>query len=252
MHHVYVADKKGRPLMPTIRLGHVRKLLKEGKAVPISHSPFTIRLKYDVPGSTQPVYAGIDTGRENIGAAASYEDGTNVYLADIRTSNKSIKKNMQDRAGFRRARRRHDRLRSEGWITPSGKQAVQVTMSETGQAAKILPVTPICPERVSFDFQKLEKEDITGWEYGRGPLYGYRSYREYIWDEQHGRCACCGKPVTQYHHITPRAAGGADHVKHIIGLYNACHGEIHRSADAEEKLKERRSSRRLVFPIRSW
>ena len=65
MYYVYVVDKKGRPLMPTPRFGHVRKLLKEGKAVPISHSPFTIRLKYDVPGYTQPVHLGIDTGREN-------------------------------------------------------------------------------------------------------------------------------------------------------------------------------------------
>ena len=59
MHHVYVVDKKGRPLMPTIRFGHVRKLLKECKAVPISHSPFTIRLKYDVPGF--PAFVIIDS-----------------------------------------------------------------------------------------------------------------------------------------------------------------------------------------------
>ena len=61
--------------MPTTRYGHVRKLLKEGKAVPICNSPFAIKLKYDVPGYTQPVYEGIDTGRENIGDAASLENG---------------------------------------------------------------------------------------------------------------------------------------------------------------------------------
>lgn len=71
MKYVYIVDKKGNPLMPTTRFGHVRKLLKEGKAVPICNSPFTIKLKYDVPGYTQPVYEGIDTGRENIGDAAS-------------------------------------------------------------------------------------------------------------------------------------------------------------------------------------
>ena len=98
MKYVYIVDKHCKPLMPTTRFGHVRKLLKEKKAVPICNSPFTIKLKYDVPGYTQPVYEGIDTGRENIGDAASLENGENVFLADVRTNNKSIKKKMQDRA----------------------------------------------------------------------------------------------------------------------------------------------------------
>ena len=71
MKYVYIVGKHCKPLMPTTRFGHVRKLLKEKKAVPICNSPFTIKLKYDVPGYTQPVYEGIDTGRENIGDAAS-------------------------------------------------------------------------------------------------------------------------------------------------------------------------------------
>ena len=78
MKYVYIVDKHSKPLMPTTRLGHVRKLLKEGKAVAISNNPFTIRLKYDSTHYTQPVQEGIDTGRENIGDAASWENGTNV------------------------------------------------------------------------------------------------------------------------------------------------------------------------------
>ena len=61
----------------------------------------------------QPVHEGIDTGRENIGDAASLEDGRNVFLADVRTNNKSIKKKMTERAGFRRERRRHRRIRKQ-------------------------------------------------------------------------------------------------------------------------------------------
>ena len=45
-HLVYVVNKKGKPLMPTIRFDKVKKLLKSGKAVPICNNPFTIRLKY--------------------------------------------------------------------------------------------------------------------------------------------------------------------------------------------------------------
>ena len=195
MKYVYIVDKHGKPLMPTTRFGHVRKLLKEGKAVAISNNPFTIRLKYDSTHYTQPVYEGIDTGRENIGDAASLEDGRNVYLADVKTNNKSIKKQMQDRAGFRRERRRHhrqskqrranhdgnsiqngeddtvrtkhqcksvqisyptatesvthkvirgkegkfaNRKRPEGWITPSARQIIQLTMNEIKQTLKEL------------------------------------------------------------------------------------------------------------------
>lgn len=295
MKYVYIVDKHGKPLMPTTRFGHVRKLLKEGKAVAISNNPFTIRLKYDSTHYTQSVHEGIDTGRENIGDAASLEDGRNVYLADVKTNNKSIKRQMQDRAGSRRERRRHhrqskqrranhdgssiqngeddtvrtkrqcksvqisyptatesvthkvirgkegkfaNRKRPEGWITPSARQIIQLTMNEIKQTAKILPVTHISLERVAFDFQKLENQDIRRWEYGKGPLYGYKTYKDYIWDEQNGKCACCGKPITQYHHIIHKAEGGIDNVKNIIGLCDDCHKEIHRSADAETRLKE--------------
>jgi hypothetical protein len=294
-NYVYVVDKHGNPLMPTKRFGKVRHLLDDGKAVAINTKPFTIRLKYESTHYTQSIHEGIDTGRENIGDAASLENGENVFLSDVRTNNKSIKKNMQDRAAFRRERRRHhrqrkqrkaahdgttiqngdadtvrtkhtcksvkisyptadhpvthkiirgkegkfaNRKRSDGWITPSARQVVQITMNEIKQTAKILPVTHISLERVAFDFQKLENQNIRRWQYGKGPLFGFKSYKDYIWAEQGGKCACCGKPITQYHHIIHRADGGIDNVKNIIGLCDDCHREIHGSVDAEERLKE--------------
>ena len=94
---VYVLNKKGKPLMPTTRCGHIRKLLKEKKAVPVCNNPFTIRLKYETPDVVQSLYLGIDTGRENIGIAVSEENGNCVYLAELKTHNKSIKKKMTER-----------------------------------------------------------------------------------------------------------------------------------------------------------
>ena len=106
---VYILNKKGKPLMPTTRCGHVRKLLNSKKAVVVNSNPFTIRLKYDTPNGVQDVFAGIDSGRENIGSGASNEDGDCLYLGELKTSNKSIKLKMTERAGFRKERRRHDR-----------------------------------------------------------------------------------------------------------------------------------------------
>lgn len=292
---VYVVNRKGKPLDPTFRYGHVRKLMKEGKAVPISNEPFTIRLKYDTPDIVMGLYGGLDTGRENLGLAASKDDGECVYLSDVRTNNKSVKSNMADRAGFRRSRRRHDRQskqckakhdgteiqngnddtvrtkyackarevsypgadnpvthkviqgkegkfnnrkRPDGWITPSARQLVQVTVSSVKRMMKIMPIKELHVERVSFDFQKLENEDIRRWEYGKGPLYGFKDYKEYIYAEQHGKCLLCGKPIDQYHHINPQKNGKYDHVSNIAGLCKCCHDACHWDEETQEHLKE--------------
>ncbi len=295
---VYVVAKDHTPLMPTYRRGRVNHLLKEGKAVVINANPFTIRLKFDSKKFTQDLYAGIDTGRENIGSAVSNDDGENVYLADTRSNNRSIKKNMQERAGYRRERRRHDRQskqrkakhddtelkngdddvcrskhecksvkisypgaekpvthkvikgkegkfnnrkRSEGWITPSARQLIQITMAEVKQMCEIMPITHLSIERVCFDFHKMDDATVYGWKYQKGPLYGYKSYKDYIWDQQDGKCALCGKPIEEYHHIIPRSQKGSNQVKNIIGLCKHCHDSVHNDEETQKylfKLKE--------------
>ena len=79
--------------MPTKRRGRVRHLLKEGKAVVIKTHPFTVKMKYDAGHYTQPMY----------------ENGENVLLEDVRTNNKSIKKNLMKRKAHRQERRRNNR-----------------------------------------------------------------------------------------------------------------------------------------------
>ena len=107
--YVYVLSRKGRPLMPTTRLGKVRKLLKSGKAVPVCNEPFTIRLKYDTEDIVQDLYFGQDTGRENIGVAVSNGKGECVFRANVETKNKQIRQEMDSRRGYRVARRLHKR-----------------------------------------------------------------------------------------------------------------------------------------------
>ena len=45
---VYVLNNDGTPLPPTQRGGHVRHLLKEGKATVVQINPFTISLTYSI------------------------------------------------------------------------------------------------------------------------------------------------------------------------------------------------------------
>lgn len=305
---VYVISKKRKPLMPTTRCGHVRKLLDEGKAVVINSNPFTIRLKYDTPEIVQSLYYGNDTGRENIGVGVSDEKGNCVYLSELATNNKLVKKNMTSRAEARRGRRRHDRLskqrkaksdnveiqngeddkvrtkhdcksvkisypgaenpvthkivrgkeakfnnrkRPDGWITPSARQLVQMHMNMIKQTMKILPINHVSLERVAFDFQKLENENIYDWNHGK--LYGYETYKDYINDQQKGVCLICGKKhIEYYHHIVQKKDGGTDKVSNIAGLCYDCHygpEGVHNCKETEDRLLDMKMEANKSYKI---
>lgn len=109
MAYVYVQSKDGKPLMPTTRCGHVRHLLKTGKAKVVERNPFTVRLLYETEEITQPLYLGIDPGRTNIGVTVVTEGGTAVFSAQLETRNKEIPKLMVSRKAYRMAHRKLNR-----------------------------------------------------------------------------------------------------------------------------------------------
>ena len=140
MSTVYVLNKDGKPLMPTTRCGHVRRLLKEQKAQVVTSKPFTIQLLYETDDVVQPLYLGIDPGRTNIGVAVVKIDGTAVFTAHLETRNKEIPKLMQGRKKARRARRtngrrcrRQRRAKANGTIS---KKCVKQTTAQNGSASK--------------------------------------------------------------------------------------------------------------------
>ncbi len=80
--YIYVQAQDGTPLMPTQRAGKVRRMLRDGRAVIISHTPFTIRLTYDTTRYTQPVSLGVDAGSKHIGIAATTQS-KELYAAEV-------------------------------------------------------------------------------------------------------------------------------------------------------------------------
>lgn len=68
---VYVLNKDSKPLMPTNRLGRVRRLLKARKAVIVDYRPFTIQLIYTCPDRVQEVSLGVDAGSKHVGLSAT-------------------------------------------------------------------------------------------------------------------------------------------------------------------------------------
>lgn len=294
MYVVYVLNKKGKPLMPTTRFKHVRLLLKEKKAVPVNNNPFTIKLKYETPDIIQPLTLGIDPGRENIGLAVSNENNTCLFSCKVKTNNKQVTKNMQERKVHRQERRRYRRQRlqrkalrdgnqlktgtddtlrnkkscksvkisypgmegsitckvikgkearfnnrkvTKGWLTPSAKNLIQIHENLVKKVQKFLPISKIIIENNSFDFQKLENQDINTWEYSKGPLYGFKTYKDYINNLQDHKSLLCSKPrIEEYHHIIPRSKNGSNTLENIAGLCKNCHSLIHKDTSYEDLL----------------
>lgn len=304
---VYVLNKHGKPLMPTDRYGHVRKLLKSGKAVPVCNNPFTIRLKYDTPDIVQSLTCGIDVGRENIGLAVSNEQGECIFLCNVQTNNKQVTKNMKSRAEYRRTRRNHrrqkkqrksfrtkttiqngesdfcrnkkacfskkvrypgmeesithkviqgkeakfnNRRRPEGWIAPSARNLVQIHINVVKRLMGFLPISGIVIEHNVFNFQKLENADIKAWEYQKGPLYGFKDYKDYIYKQQNGICLLCSKKhIEQYHHIMPQSKNGSNSMSNIAGLCNECHDLVHKDDSRITELGSLKSGMKKKYEI---
>jgi hypothetical protein len=87
----------------------------------------------------------------------------------------------------------------------------------------------------------MEDGTVRGIDFQNGRMKGYSSVDEYVIARQDGKCACCGKPIYDNHHIIPVSEGGSDGPENRIGLCDECHhlhhiGEL--KIDAEGCLKK--------------
>ena len=53
--YIYIIDKHGHPLVPTKRKRKIQKLLKNGMAHVVRHTPFTVQLLYNTDHVEQPL-----------------------------------------------------------------------------------------------------------------------------------------------------------------------------------------------------
>ena len=101
---VHTLNKDGKALMPC-HPAKARKLLKEGKARPVKGKTgyFTIQLLYGSSGYKQDIVVGIDTGAKRAPTAAV--GNSQVYYAKEKILRTDVKKQLGDRARYRRTRR---------------------------------------------------------------------------------------------------------------------------------------------------
>ena len=224
---VYVLNKDGEPLMPTERLGRVRHLLKERKAIVVKYHPFTIKLTYKCPDQTQEVSLGVDAGSKYVGLSATTKK--KVLLEAQLELRDDIVKKLATRNEFRRTRRnRKTRYRKsrflnrtgakkEGWLAPSVKHKVWSHLHYINRIKRILPISRIIIEVAQFDTQLLkateqDKPIPQGTDYQKGEQLGFWNVREYVLFRDNHRCQCCkgksGDSVLNVHHIESRKTGG--------------------------------------------
>ena len=255
MQVVYVLNKDGLPLMPTHRLGKVRRLLKEGKAKIIKRNPFTIQLSYECKNYTQNVTLGVDAGSKHIGLSASTAKDE-LYCSDVELRN-DIVELLSSRRERRITRRTHLRYRparlssrvaskKEGWLAPSIRQKIDSHLKAIEEVHKILPINKIRIEVASFDTQLLKAQEegktISGTDYQHGEMFGWNT-REYVLFRDNHECQCChGKSkdkILEVHHIESRKTGG-NAPNNLITLCSTCHKRIH---NGEIDLKIKRGSK---------
>ena len=265
--YIYVQAQDGTPLMPTRRAGEVRRMLRDGRAVIISHTPFTIRLTYDTTRYTQPVSLGVDAGSKHIGLSATTEH-KELYAAEIDLRS-DIVGNLSARREARRTRRckRSIRYRAprflnrraskkDGWLAPSVQQKVHSHVKAVQDACRILPVTSVTVEVAQFDTQLLKNPGIAGEQYQQGPQLGFWNVREYVLFRDNHQCQHChGKSkdrILNVHHLESSKTGG-DSPDNLITLCESCHKAYH---TGKIELKDKRSSQSLrdaaVMSIMRW
>ena len=236
VERVYVVAKSGKPLMPTKRLGKVRRLLKSGKAKVFRYEPFTIQLLYETTEYTQEVTLGVDAGYQTVGFSATTADkelisGELEFLS-------GMSERLKERAMYRRNRRArkryrpprfNNRRRAKGWLAPSIQHKLDSHIRLVDILTSILPVTEIIVEVANFDIQAIKNPSISGIAYQQGQQAGFWNLREYILHRDGHKCQntnCKNKSkekILQIHHIGYWKKDRTDRPSNLITLCTKCH-----------------------------
>lgn len=132
-----------------------------------------------------------------------------------------------------------NRIRRDGWLTPTANQLLQTFINMVNKTRSFLPITDISIEVNKFSFAKMEDPTIFGTDYQNGPLKGYLNADELVYEQQNGICLLCGKyPIEHYHHVNKKSKRGSESYKNKAGLCNKCHEDVHKNQEADRQLRK--------------
>ena len=247
--YIYVVDSNGTPLMPTSRLGMVRRWLKTGQAKWFGNSRKTIQFVRPVTTNTQDLTLGVDAGF-NLGLSVV---GNNREYYASESLRKSEKDRITSRRGLRRSRRNrlryrqarfNNRRRKDGWLAPSIQHRLDFTIKEIKRLYTFLPITNLVVEVTPFDNQKLLNPNIKGWQYQKGKMYGFKTIKDYLLARDNYRDALDGKqyPASQLrvHHLVQRKDGGSNQPDNLVLLSDVNHNQANHNNGVLAKLRQNR------------
>lgn len=259
---VYILDIDNNPLMPTERHGHVRRLLRDGKACVVKRTPFTIKMNYRTTTYVQDVSLGIDAGTRHIGVSATTKSkelfSSEVVLrndiVDLISTRREQRRTRRNRLRYRKARF-YNRKKTDGWLAPSVQNRVDAHLKVIRNVHRILPIAKTTIEVAQFDTQLIKNPHIDGVDYQRGEQMVFWNVREYVLARDGHKCQHChGKskdPILNVHHLESRKTGG-NAPNNLITLCETCHKDYHRGK-FELNIKRGKSLRdAAVMNIMRW
>jgi len=234
MMKVYVINKNGNPLMPC-KPAKARKLLRDGKALPVKRVPFTIQLSWDCEKNLQPITIGIDKGSKITGYSAIANG--EILMSGYIIHRTEVTKNLETRAANRRQRR--GRL----WYRPprfnnraSSKRSGRLPPSIKANADEVirivnklpLPITSVIIEDVLIDIARLNDPKLKGSAYQKSNRL-HENLRIATLMRDDFRCQQCRVKNTRLeaHHIKLTSEGGKDTINNLITLCSKCHSKVH-------------------------
>lgn len=239
---IYVLSANGEALMPCMRPGRIRRLLKANQAKIVKHEPFTVQLLYETTAYTQPMEIGVDSGYQHIGISVKSE--SKEFASAEYTMLKDEKEHHDTARRYRRTRRNRKRYRKprwqnrkkpEGWIAPSLQHKAECHIRLIESICAVAPITTVTVEVGQFDPALLKAmqtgEPIPqGEEYQRGPLYFEKSLRAAVFQRDHYTCIVCGKNalkdknvILRTHHALYWKGRHADTLQELVSVCKKCH-----------------------------
>ena len=249
VNYIYVVDSNGTPLMPTSRLGMVRRWLKTGQAKWFGNSRNTIQFVRLVTTNTQELTLGVDAGFHLglavVGNKREYYASESLRKSekDRITSRRELRRTRRNRLRYRQARF-DNRRRKASWLAPSVQHRLDFTIKEIKRLYTFLPIAKLVVEVAPFDNQKLLNPNIKPWEYTHGKTHGFKTIKDYLLARDNYRDALDGKqyPASQLrvHHLVQRKDGGTDQPDNLVLLSDINHTQANHNNGILAKLRENR------------
>ena len=239
--YIYVLDRNGKPLMPTERLGMVRRWLKSGQAHWYKNSRNTIQFDRPTEHHLQNCVQGCDLG-DHLGISVIANE-QEMYSSESHCDSTLMHKRMVHRREYRRTRRSHLRHRAPRFdnrkhakYAPSIKRKLAFQIKEIARINKFLPVNNYIFEGSVFDINKLTHR--------MQQQKGYHNILDFLYARDNGCDALDGKQHPKsdlvVHHLIHRANGGTNNPDNLVLLTREHHNQANHNNGVLDELTKKR------------